>query len=407
LRLWDLRTGKLVRTFSQGVEIHDLALLAADAMSAIALDKTYLRVWRLDSARELGLREARLHKAQQILHDRGEDAEALREIGEWYAYRGRWDWAGELLERAEKAGASVSSLTLARCAWMTGRMEDAERFFQRAGAANEAPADYLKLCSAAAQRVDRQMAELPLGVTSQLVALSDEIRTRPDDPLPLARRSRLYIRGGRFEAALADFDLLVQLAPDDQWHTYQRGCLLAYLGRQEEYREQSQAMLAQFSDSGDWRLLERSTKLALLLPVDAGSDVERLTERAWKVQAMVPNDPWSKLLVGMAEYRAGRFDTAITWLEKCRATQNSARNAAVEAYLAMAYHGLKREVEAGEALARCAQLAEEDLPAAGKAELDPGVIQDWLIAHIAHREAQQMIDSNPAAAVGQEETFDD
>jgi WD40 repeat protein len=56
LRLWDLRTGKLVRTFSQGVEIHDLALLAADAMSAIALDKTYLRVWRFDSARELGLR---------------------------------------------------------------------------------------------------------------------------------------------------------------------------------------------------------------------------------------------------------------------------------------------------------------------------------------------------------------
>jgi hypothetical protein len=75
-------------------------------------------------------------------------------LGEWYAFRGVDDWAVQLLEKAARNGADVSSLTLARCYWKLGRLADAAREFRSAIADQEAPKDYLNHCLAAVTGAD-------------------------------------------------------------------------------------------------------------------------------------------------------------------------------------------------------------------------------------------------------------
>ena len=73
---------------------------------------------------------------------------AALELGRWYAFRGRYELAIELLTSARSAGANVSSLLLGRCYWQAGRKADAVREF-RIAADNAADAQekfYLSLC---------------------------------------------------------------------------------------------------------------------------------------------------------------------------------------------------------------------------------------------------------------------
>jgi len=57
-------------------------------------------------------------EAQSRLTKDNNDAGSLKVLGEYYSFRGVNDWAVEMLERARKGGAQVSSLTLARCYWL-------------------------------------------------------------------------------------------------------------------------------------------------------------------------------------------------------------------------------------------------------------------------------------------------
>ena len=55
-----------------------------------------------------------IHRAQKQTPANGETTALL---GRWYAFRGIWDWAIELLEKARTLGGPVSPLELARCRW--------------------------------------------------------------------------------------------------------------------------------------------------------------------------------------------------------------------------------------------------------------------------------------------------
>ena len=88
----------------------------------------------------------RLPGAFDAIHKNPNDPAALAVVGDWYAFRGIWDWAVEFLEKARKGGVTVSSLTLARCYWELNRFDDARREFDRALETGEAPEPYLRLC---------------------------------------------------------------------------------------------------------------------------------------------------------------------------------------------------------------------------------------------------------------------
>jgi predicted Zn-dependent protease len=239
----------------------------------------------------------------------------------------------------------------------------------------------------AAQRCRRELWD------RELAALSEQIQARPDDPAPLAGRARLHVRSGRFEQAKPDLDRLVQLHPTEHRHWFLRACLLAYLGDDTGYRRHCEAMLLQFADAGDAFVLDRTTKAALLLPAGAGGDAQMLARRAEKVHALDPDQHWFVALRGVADYRAGRSESAIQWLTNARAEDITARTIAVDAYLAMAHHRLGQPAEARAALDRCTQRIEKDLPVAGQVDLEENAnwAEDWLIAHVARREAEQTV----------------
>jgi len=195
---------------------------------------------------------------------------------------------------------------------------------------------------------------------------------------------------GRFEEAAADCEQLVQLRPQNLRCWVYRGCLLAYLGREQEYSEHCQAMLRYFADTRDAGKLDRTTKTALLLPDGAGGDPEYLARRTWRLGP----GPSSELVRGMANLRAGRHDRAAALFEQCRAARPDdqvGRTVAADAYLAIARHRLGQEPEAKAALERAVQRASADLKQTENGfleKLNRVRIENWLIAKVALREAE-------------------
>src|SRR6185503_19919470 len=105
---------------------------------------------------------------------------------------------------------------------------------------------------------------------------------------------------------------------------------------------------------------------------------------------------------GLAQYRQGRFSSAVEWMQKVLAKAGEDSNRGVQAHmvLAMAQHQLKHPDEARTALAKGVAIAETKLPKLANGELDVGW-NDWIIAHSLMREAKMLIEGKPAAASDQ------
>ena len=149
LKLWDLATGKELRTFtghSDGVTGVAIAPDGRTALSASS-DKT-LMLW--DFTRGVAQRafEPRVAAAQSRLQQAAGDPAALATLGEWYAFRGMDHWAVEFLGRARERGAAVAPLILARCYWNLNRNGEARREFQIALEQSKDPGEqtYLGWC---------------------------------------------------------------------------------------------------------------------------------------------------------------------------------------------------------------------------------------------------------------------
>jgi WD40 repeat protein len=145
LRLWDAETGRERRTF----------VGHTDRVTSIAFSPDSR--WIVSSSNEKAVRSGvairrwgfpgRPPFATFPTPDAGS-----AELGAWYAFRGLWGWAAELLDEARAGGAKVSSLTLARALWMKGDLGGAKREFERALAEKEAPESYLQICLKAVSR---------------------------------------------------------------------------------------------------------------------------------------------------------------------------------------------------------------------------------------------------------------
>jgi tetratricopeptide (TPR) repeat protein len=240
----------------------------------------------------------------------------------------------------------------------------------------------------------------------ELAGLSREVERAADRVAALRARAKWLLVHGRFEEADRDYARLVQLDPHEHWHWFFRGCLLAYLGPERAYREHCRQMLAQFAESEDAPTLHRTTRAALLLP-PSGTDAsegeptgpEELAQRAERALQLEPGTTWAALVKGMAEHRAGRYESAAQWMERyqqlgrCR---RAAGSVVADSFLALGRWQVGNQVEARAALERAARRAAADLPALDSGVLvvpgpDGGSAEDWLMAQVALREAQRII----------------
>lgn len=119
IRIWNVRSGEDVHTLAWKKERLDHVAVSPDGLSALVGSSTdgAIRLWDFSRPERYRRFEPLMEEAQRRLTKDGGDAEALKTLGEYYAFRDINDWAADLLERARKGGAQISPPTLARCYW--------------------------------------------------------------------------------------------------------------------------------------------------------------------------------------------------------------------------------------------------------------------------------------------------
>ena len=148
-RLWDTRLGRELRTIHTGDE--SVAAMAVspkgDILWCNGAGPFGTLVWNLSYPEQLAASQSSATSAQQNLELNPNDQSALRQLAEWYALRGQFDWARQLFDKS-----ATVSLESARCHWMAGDgLGAAAQFKALMGRPeNRDSAQYLQSCAAAA-----------------------------------------------------------------------------------------------------------------------------------------------------------------------------------------------------------------------------------------------------------------
>jgi tetratricopeptide (TPR) repeat protein len=230
------------------------------------------------------------------------------------------------------------------------------------------------------------------------------IQREPNRPDLYAGRAGAFARMGRWPEAAADLSKALELKPSESTEWYQLAPLLLALTNSPSYDRHRHEALTRFTSPTDPQVAERIARLSLLLPVD-GADLNLATKLAdYAALAQYPdaNLAWRQFTKGLAEYRRGRFESAITWLrmtlESSRRqnlpgwTHERERNRCAAAFLveAMARQRLGQP-QAASAFKEGTDIVQLQFPALESGNLGREW-PDWLIAHILLREAATLIE---------------
>jgi hypothetical protein len=133
LRLWDVATGTEICAYWGHRDTVTSVAFSSDGNRLLSgsLDKTLL-LWDISRAHAYrDFEDHRLPEAAKALAEDPQSPIALNILGEWFEFRGAWDFASDLLERARQKGFEVSPLSLGQCLWHTRRYSEALREYQK------------------------------------------------------------------------------------------------------------------------------------------------------------------------------------------------------------------------------------------------------------------------------------
>jgi serine/threonine-protein kinase len=174
----------------------------------------------------------------------------------------------------------------------------------------------------------------------------------------------------------------------DAWFGYAELCL--YLGDVAEYRRARQDLLRRFGATSDPYVAERTSRTILLRPADENvlQAAAALAERAVAAKTTTAQwvYPYFLFAQGLAEYRQGRFDSAISIMQ---ADAGTVMGPAPRLVVAMAEYRTGQKEKARKTLA--AAISSFDWSAAQVGSRDHW---NW---HVLRREAEALIFPNTAA----------
>jgi serine/threonine-protein kinase len=218
-------------------------------------------------------------------------------------------------------------------------------------------------------------------------------------PQVFQRDSRaLLSRDGPVEKARVTWQTALEANPLDHnaWQGYAELCL--FLGREDEYRRARQDLLARFFATQNPYFAERTGRACLLLPA-SGDELRQavaLVDRAAAEDLSAWARPYIKFAQGLAEYRQGRLDRAISALP---GDAPGALGASSRIVVAMALHRSGQVAEARKTLAAAMLMYEWR----ARKTLD----EDGWGCHALRREAEGLILPNlPAFLDGKYEPQD-
>jgi tetratricopeptide (TPR) repeat protein len=210
-----------------------------------------------------------------------------------------------------------------------------------------------------------------------------------------AELGRFRARQGSFRQAAADYAKAIGLEPDSEFIWFQGGSLLAHLGRREAFRKHCAAMLQQFGSTQDRGVAERTAKMMSCVPSDfSGMDPHQIVELADRALASgAPHEDidiqWFHLAKGIADYRAGQFDSVLLSINKAKTPHWPVRTVLADLYMAMAqFHLGDREASVKTLDGAVAMMM--TLPLPGRDDLGEH-FHDYLFCQLARREAEALI----------------
>jgi serine/threonine-protein kinase len=190
---------------------------------------------------------------------------------------------------------------------------------------------------------------------------------------------------GRLEEARAAWAKRLELDPPDHnsWYGYAELCL--FLGREDDYRRARRDLLTRFGATTNPFDAERTARACLLLP-GTEDELRQAVALAERAVAVRPGDQWGlpyfQFVHGLAEYRQGQFDRAISTM---RGDASSVLGPAPRLIVAMALHRSGRAAEGRKTLAE-AVLAHD-----WRANEVHVRDQNGWIYHVLRREAETLI----------------
>jgi serine/threonine-protein kinase len=197
------------------------------------------------------------------------------------------------------------------------------------------------------------------------------------------------VRQGRGEEVRLEWKKALEADPPghDAWWGYAELCL--FLGHEEEYRQARQDLLRRFGASRDPYVAERTARASLLLPAE-GEELQAaaaLAQRAVAAKATAAQllYPYFLFAQGLAEYRQGRFDSAIAIMRKAPTVMGPSPRLVI----AMAQYRKGQKEEARKTLV--AEIIRFDW------SLAEARSRDHWIWHVLRREAEALIFPGTAA----------
>ena len=239
------------------------------------------------------------------------------------------------------------------------------------------------------READRAPGSEGLFLTIHLAEQREAVRVRPTDAGARNECAYTALRLGRLEEAAEQFAVGARLDPGEVEPVFFSAALHLYLGDVATYERDCRALVERFGSSADGGTLDLVAKACLLrpdCPVKLATvhgivqEIDRINRKKGSL-----NNFWHQLLSGMADYRAGRFDSAIRSTSSMRPQTLTGGLVA-----AMSQYRLDHREEALTALRRVLASDEQIVPHAGKDVIYKNP-ENWLVYQILFREAKQLI----------------
>jgi tetratricopeptide (TPR) repeat protein len=214
----------------------------------------------------------------------------------------------------------------------------------------------------------------------------------------LVQRGNLQSRLGRWRPAAGDFRRALELDPSSDWTWYWAIPTLAEIGDRAGYRKLCIEMHRLFETSPDTLLGERIAKLWTLTPDCPGelSVPSRLIDRALADATTKRLYYWVMSTKGIAEYRAGHFADAASWLQKAidATPANTLQCKALSGlFLSMTLRRQDIKDQARKAFDQAAEIIDHHQVQDGGGDLGTDWC-DWLMCSIVRREAEEVLGLN-------------
>jgi len=210
----------------------------------------------------------------------------------------------------------------------------------------------------------------------------------------LRMEGEIYAQRGQYAEAIVSFRSAMESDPASHEPYHYLAPVLVQTGDLEGYRQFCRQVQSRFGATKDPGVAERMAKACTLL-TPSPTELEAISQWAEVAITLGPKKGWDQLAKGLAEYRQGRFESAVGWLRQSLGHRDLTRHGIPESVLAMSLHQLKQGEEARAMLAKAVERVQASRPGPGPGGLGERAYGwvDVITAGILLREAKQLIEN--------------